>query len=74
VNQQTHEQLTLDTIRCLSVLGDAGQPLVHALKDLDACQDLIQASSAPDRLSLALEDCLQAISSSVRALVLVSEG
>jgi hypothetical protein len=24
--------------------------LVHALKDLDACQDLIQASSAPDRL------------------------
>jgi hypothetical protein len=50
MNQLSHEQLTLDCVRCLPALGDAGQPLIRSLAEISACRELIQASSAPDRL------------------------
>ncbi len=50
MNGLHHEQLALDTLRCLPVLGEFQSPIIPAFFNKTDCKALFQATSAPDRL------------------------
>jgi hypothetical protein len=51
MNAEHHEQIVLDTLKGLRLLGDARKPIIAAaLSERAYCRELLQAASAPDRL------------------------